>query len=77
MTPRLLAIATALWLALPASADPGHGDAALGDGWVHYFSEPRHVAALMGAIVLCAAIAMIGSRRRAALRAALREARNR
>jgi hypothetical protein len=75
MTPRLLAIAAAFWLALPASADPGHGDPTLGAGWLHYLSEPRHAIALMGAIVLCASIAMLGGRRRAALRAALREER--
>jgi hypothetical protein len=75
MTPRLLAIAAALWLALPASADPGHGDPTFADGWIHYLSEPRHAVALMGAVVLCISIATLGARRRAALRAALREER--
>jgi hypothetical protein len=75
MVSRLLALAVSLATALSASADPGHGDPTLADGWLHYLAEPRHAIAFMGAIALCLAIASIGARRRAALRAALREAR--
>ena len=73
---RLFAIGALFVFALPAAADPGHGDSTVG-GWLHLLSEPRHALALMAAIALCTAIGMIGQRRRAALRAALREARSR
>jgi hypothetical protein len=66
---RLLALAALLVVALPAAAHPGHGDPTVG-GWLHLLSEPRHVIALMGAIVLCTAIGVLGQRRRAALREA-------
>jgi hydrogenase/urease accessory protein HupE len=75
MVPRLLALAATLALSVPAAAHPGHGDPSLGNGWVHLLAEPRHALALMAAIALCAAIFGVEKRRRAALRAALREAR--
>jgi hydrogenase/urease accessory protein HupE len=73
---RLLAAAALLGVALPAAAHPGHGDPGQG-GWLHLLAEPRHAVALMAAIALCAAIGLLGQRRRASLRAALREARSR
>jgi hypothetical protein len=73
---RLLVAAALLGAALPSAAHPGHGDPAF-DGWLHLLSEPRHAVALMAGIALCTAIALLGQRRRASLRAALREARPR
>jgi hypothetical protein len=72
---RLLAAASLL-VAMPAGAHPGHGDPGL-DGWLHLLAEPLHAVSIMAAIALCTAIALLGRRRRAALRAALREARPR
>ena len=73
---RFFTAAALLVTALPAAAHPGHGDPGL-DGWLHLVSEPRHAVALMAAIALCTAIALLGQRRRASLRAALREAHRR
>jgi len=48
---RFLALVTALWPALTA-AHPGHG--APGDGWtaLHYLTEPLHLPAALGALLL-------------------------
>jgi hypothetical protein len=73
---RLFAIAAPFVLALPAAAHPGHGDPTVG-GWLHLLAEPRHALVLMAAIALATALGVLGRRRRAALRAALREARPR
>ena len=64
--PALVTVAAALLLASPAAAHPGHG---LGGGsyhWLHYLTDPLHVAPF--ALAALALVLVIRARRRARAR---------
>jgi hypothetical protein len=70
MTHRILFAALAAFAGLgplaaaPASAHPGHGDAALSGSWLHYLLEPEHFLALPLLVLAGCAFALVARRAR-------------
>ena len=46
-----------------ALAHPGHGSAGASFSWIHFFTEPDHLLAILAAVVVLVLIVRSGARR--------------